>query len=755
MAVGIKSRDQLDREWWDAWWKADYSWDGLARKKWAGWFIHADGTVRDEGGNAWPPTIATPSVSPASAGDPPPPPEAVEASIAPGALFPPHPEPVEGRGGESEPRPATLQDYWRRDPETGQVRTDEEMEATGELTRDPHGKLWHIVHMPTEWRLAPQSPPPPAGEVVPKGPVGASTSSLSPLALRQAQGEGGTGASAQTWKSDLDHPDWARVEAVLAPRLVAGTTTEFDVISRLKGPDGRTQAAGAVLRRACTHPEGPARPLHLQALWVRFLGEADFRQQVFGPRAWFENAAFSGSAWFDNAAFSGDAGFYDAVFSGDAWFHNAAFSRYAGFQNAVFCGEAVFLIAAFSGDAGFEKAAFSGNAWFDNAAFSGNAWFEKAAFSGIARFENAAFSGAAEFEKAVFKSKAWFTGAATPDQLPGGEQGLSLTLAPEDADRARTLEGKILTPASDGPMHRRSFRTADFSGAVFHADVDFSNRTFLAATNFSGATFSGLALFHDAKLHQDTNFTHADFLMAKPPKQIGAGEDAQDPTPAEALQLRDAHYAAYERAFRTLKLAMESHRARREEALFYRKELEARRQRPARRFLGRARGPDGKGAALAPSAYWSRPPGGAREAEAGRKEVTAIEKGFSYLYGLTSGYGDSLLAPIGALAGLWVSFALIYGSLAGVFLETPAPACLAGVEGTTAVCPTLQTLLVFSGRHTFLPVVMTDQDQAKWWFDATRAAPLIPFLVEFVHRLASAVLIFLLALAVRRRFQIN
>jgi hypothetical protein len=93
MAVGIKSRDQLDREWWDAWWKADYSWDGLARKKWAGWFIHADGTVRDEGGNAWPPTIATPSVSPASAGDPPPPPEAVEASIAPGALFPPHLDP--------------------------------------------------------------------------------------------------------------------------------------------------------------------------------------------------------------------------------------------------------------------------------------------------------------------------------------------------------------------------------------------------------------------------------------------------------------------------------------------------------------------------------------------------------------------------------------------------------------------------------------------------------------------------------------
>jgi hypothetical protein len=149
-----------------------------------------------------------------------------------------------------------------------------------------------------------------------------------------------------------------------------------------------------------------------------------------------------------------------------------------------------------------------------------------------------------------------------------------------------------------------------------------------------------------------------------------------------------------------------------------------------------------------------RPPGLSRDVEQTRKEVTAIEKGVSWLYGLASGYGDSLLAPIGALTVLWLAFALIYGALAGVFLEAPAPACLAA-EGATAACPSLQTLLVFSGRHTFLPVVMTDPDQAQWWFDATRASPLIPFLAEFIHRLASAVLIFLFALALRRRFQIN
>lgn len=46
----------------------------------------------------------------------------------------------------------SLQDYWRIDPATGNLRGDADMRAAGELETDPDGSLWHIVHVPKAWR---------------------------------------------------------------------------------------------------------------------------------------------------------------------------------------------------------------------------------------------------------------------------------------------------------------------------------------------------------------------------------------------------------------------------------------------------------------------------------------------------------------------------------------------------------------------------------------------------------------------------
>jgi hypothetical protein len=80
-----KSREQRKNDWWDAWWAADYSWAGLAKHK-----------IRDQG----------------------------------------------GLHGEK-----TLQDYWRRDPETGVVRHDAAMIAAGEVV-EFDGRVIHITHLP-------------------------------------------------------------------------------------------------------------------------------------------------------------------------------------------------------------------------------------------------------------------------------------------------------------------------------------------------------------------------------------------------------------------------------------------------------------------------------------------------------------------------------------------------------------------------------------------------------------------------------
>jgi hypothetical protein len=90
-----KTRETLEAEWWEAWWQRSYSWDSLV--------FHSLG---DEFG----------------------------------------PRKKKGLFGET-----SLQDYWRRDPETGEPRTDEKMRQLGELVQAPDGDLWHRAHVPLKW----------------------------------------------------------------------------------------------------------------------------------------------------------------------------------------------------------------------------------------------------------------------------------------------------------------------------------------------------------------------------------------------------------------------------------------------------------------------------------------------------------------------------------------------------------------------------------------------------------------------------
>ena len=178
-------------------------------------------------------------------------------------------------------------------------------------------------------------------------------------------------------------PDEAQFNAVIKAKLGVAEETSFNFVSRIEGSDRRAQFQGVVFPR-----------FRLADLTDRAndLPTTQDEPARIPLSARFQFAAFSGDAWFENAAFSGAASFENAAFSGYARFENAAFSGYASFENAAFSGAARFDNAAFSKDAWFNNAAFSGDARFDNAAFSKDAWFINAAFSGDARFDKAEIS---------------------------------------------------------------------------------------------------------------------------------------------------------------------------------------------------------------------------------------------------------------------------------------------------------------------------------------------------------------------------
>ena len=183
------------------------------------------------------------------------------------------------------------------------------------------------------------------------------------------------------------------------------------------------------------------------------------------------------------------------------------------FMQASFGGIAFFMGVSFGADAFFMGVSFGGGAYFGSASFGGEAWFQGASFGGDAWFARARFDGDADF-----------SGSARHETQAGGQD---------------------------------SFFQAFFQDAEFRGRARFNNRRFLDTTDFRKTVFTVAPEFYNCMLHQDTDFSGADF-------QDHRGRDRVDAA----------------RAYRTLKLAMEQLRNWDEQARFFRHEQRARRLRP-------------------------------------------------------------------------------------------------------------------------------------------------------------------------------
>jgi uncharacterized protein YjbI with pentapeptide repeats len=708
-----KSKEQREAEWWSAWRREDFSWHGLASKL-IGQTVDMMMQRHSEDG------------------------------------------PV-GLHGEK-----SLQDYWRHDPESGNIRDDQALFAAGELIKAPNGEAWHIVHTPLYW-------------------------------------QGGGPA-----KADWDAAARNKLANCIAARITAGVETKVDRYGERapEGPDGRAQLAGAVLLDPPTNPKGKSSEIHLDAPAAWFPAW-DASDQSFGPGARFDRAFFSEGAYFARAKFSGVARFEMATFSesyGSPWFAAAVFSGYVTFYHAIFCGTAEFGYATFLKGARIEKAIFFGNAGFGNVTFSGDvslgatfhgnavfggttfsdgADFLGPKFSEAASFKDVTFSGDVSFYEPIFSGEASFEGANFSGCLhfkmptfsgeANFEGGLCEKMTTFDCARfektarfgTREFAGLAYFDGSHfaGPMQ--------FGAAVFEKPVSFRRITWPNASRdwhaaFDQTLFGGTAVFKDSGFRALAAFDGATFergiqiddvsetiasgtfeaerrgaigaasvdasewMSAEEKRRREADKDAARPITSGEISMREAEsrdlrLKQLERGCRVLKQAMEKASNKTREQLLHRFELIARRS---------------------------------------QRDTPLWESVFSHVYELTSNYGGSIARPLGVLLLMLIpGFAALYWGW-GAALARLYPAEAIGLHPiedawaalrfawTNAFHPfsALASNIAVPGESSWLAALLSDFGPG--WGFAVRA-------VATLQSVASLVLIFLSGLAVRRRFQIS
>lgn len=297
----------------------------------------------------------------------------------------------------------------------------------------------------------------------------------------------------------------------------------------------------------------------------------------------------------------------------------------------------------------FGGSTFRQEARFERATFDGMSWFEAATFHGNAEFEGAVFSGPAEFMNVRFCRSASF--------------GVSSPYAENDNPKAS------------------SFGLVNFSNATFGGEAKFENRQFLKSASFEACIFTKAPIFHSCKLPQGTTF---------PPRT-----NFKDVTSKDAVQ-----------AYRTLKLSMETVRARQEESMFYALEQQARRNQP---------------------------------------NTPRSEQLISHLYEWTADFGESFVRPLVWLLLVTELFAFLYASM----MTTYFPQGMPGYDGAS---------LRFAIEQIVRPFGAWTSSSEASMVTVFPQPPGLPFslkLLSTVQSLANVSFLGLSFFAVRRKFKLS
>ncbi len=326
---------------------------------------------------------------------------------------------------------------------------------------------------------------------------------------------------------------------------------------------------------------------------------------------------------------------------------------------------------------------------FSNARFSGvYANFKGAIFKGYAKFHQAIFSVHAEFRNATFEKDADFFSA----QFKKKAEFRCTKFMGGDADFRKTEFNE-----------QTDFKNAYFKENAYFTSKGNSNHanSFQDVVDFSGAKFLCKAIFDNRKFLQETIFKNCTFHKAPRFHNCQLHQD----TNFTDADFRDTKSDKAIGAYQTLKLDMEEKRARQEQLMFYALEMKSRRH----------------------------------------TEKKKLVKFLSWLYEVTSDYGQSISRPLLWLGGSYLIFATIYT----IFFNELLIERLVNADN-------LHLFFSFSLEQIIRPFGALDSSSLSEFLKKVCSPNLLTLrLIAGLQSLLSLLLLLLSALAARWRFKIG
>jgi uncharacterized protein YjbI with pentapeptide repeats len=321
----------------------------------------------------------------------------------------------------------------------------------------------------------------------------------------------------------------------------------------------------------------------------------------------------------------------------------ATFPRGVDFSRCTFSKSFHAKNTYFGDQADFWGSTFHGPAYFSSSEFKRDARFLQCKFESNADFSGTRFYSAAEFFDVEFGGAANF---ALHGQFP-----------------------HVTSHAPEESLHR-----AVFVKSRFRSQATFNDRKFMSGPDFGLAEFDIAPEFHNCQIHQSANFDGTTF--------------------------RDVESLGADRAYRTLKLALEELGSRDEQAMFFALEQRAR---------------------------------------AKKQSTPTSIRFFSDFYGTVSDYGQDFVMPLVFILVLTIGFTVLYGmTIPSVMVNGPR---------------SLVGLLTFSIEQMIRPFAIWSTTYKPELSESKMA--LVLRLLCTLHALGALGLATISLLALRRRFKLD
>lgn len=618
--------------------------------------------------------------------------------------------------------PATLQDYWLRDPATADRRDLDDLKRSGEVVTDPQQRLWHLLHVPLHW-------------------------------------DDGT----PTWKSDRAHANWQKFWDIVRARLDAANGDVSDDAARAPA-----RLYGVVFGEVPDdwHWHDLLVPLRAEFRTCAFLGEVSFFGVETAAELAFRSCLFAAFADCDRIRAAGDLVFDRCAFQSTVWMRALEVGGTLQLAKCEFQGELSLIEGRVAGKTTVESSVFHAPALFDETHCRAPASFAWNRFLNVTSFHKVRFRAGVDLVQNVFAEDTTFTGRSQgpfrcADCRFEGHTTLAFFNFRRDTWFAGCRFGRDLSIDTVRFGAKASFRNTAFAGSIetrrvrFNGETDFENAVFEGFANLTGCVFpkdarhyhgtfrgtdfrrnvdltiAGFAawgafidtsfqqrlLLARSSLEDMVGFEHA-FAAAQRAAAVDAAGEKRALNPA-----LDRRFGELEQAFQALKQAMANQQARLDEHRFYRLELLARRR---------------------------------------RSTTSRIERGIIDVYDATSRGGTSYVRPLVALGVSTIVFAMVFWAwsltgpqlLAALNPHPPRPPDIALVDALRfSVENTLQPMSVWGKRFTehdprevWVKALLTEG--GAWRYLAVR-------LVATFQSLCSIALLFLVVLGFKRHFQMN